>query len=284
MRRLLLLLFVLAVVVVLYHTVRNRGDREIAARPPLVSEPLALLIVEAQAHLPAPLRITGRGEKTVLTVPGVIELTNREREARGLRPLEEHALLEQAAAAKLADMFDREYFAHVSPLGVSPSDVVHQAGYLFLSSGENLAMGNFGDDARLVQGWMESPGHRANILKHGFWEIGVAVGEGMFEGAEIWLAVQVFGTPEARCVRPDEELELEVEELSAVIFELQVRLSELELQLPARASAETAPQLLEEHREMVRETNEEMLSLRDLTDEYNAQVEEYNECVRSFIE
>jgi uncharacterized protein YkwD len=92
-------------------------------------------------------------------------------------------------------MFENQYFAHESPTGEKVSDLAKKFGYDFLLIGENLAMGNFSSDEDLVLAWMESPGHRENILNEKYQEIGVAVKKGIFEGKEVWIAVQHFGLP-----------------------------------------------------------------------------------------
>jgi len=68
--------------------------------------------------------------------------------------------------------------------------------------GENLAEGNFSDAKDLVDAWMASPGHRANILKADFKEIGIAVLEGEYQGNKAWMSVQEFGRPASDCPLP----------------------------------------------------------------------------------
>src|SRR6185369_15716694 len=117
----------------------------------------------------------------------------------GLPALKENALLDKAAKKKLDDMFAQQYFEHINPQGKGPSDLAKSVGYDYIAIGENLALGNFKNDAELVQAWMDSPGHRANILNKQYTEIGVAVGQGTYEGKKTWLAVQEFGRPTSSC-------------------------------------------------------------------------------------
>lgn len=96
-------------------------------------------------------------------------------------------------------MFNRQYFGHVNPDGLGPAGFVDGVGYAYLRVGENLALGGFAGDADLVQAWVDSPEHKANIFSTGFTELGVAAGPGTFEGQPAWLAVQTFGLPLSAC-------------------------------------------------------------------------------------
>ena len=92
-------------------------------------------------------------------------------------------------------MFAEQYFAHESPLG---NDMVALAGtynYPYRTIGENLAIGNYLSSQQMVTSWMNSSGHRANILNTSYTEIGVAVVRGTFEGREVWIGVQIYGKP-----------------------------------------------------------------------------------------
>src|ERR1035437_2204880 len=142
-----------------------------------------------------------------LSKNNVILLTNKNRKENGDLPaLKESSKLDGSAEKKLQDMFTNQYFEHVSPTGVSISDLGKQAGYEYILIGENLALGNFKDDAALLDAWMASVGHRANILNKHYTEIGVAVGKGKFEGRDTWMAVQHFGEPMSICPTVDQVL------------------------------------------------------------------------------
>ncbi|MBN1263500.1 MAG: hypothetical protein JW991_04045 [Candidatus Pacebacteria bacterium] len=124
----------------------------------------------------------------------LIELTNRERATRGLAPLENNSLLNEAARRKAGDMFSLDYWAHFSPTGRSPWAFFKETGYHYLFAGENLAR-DFNDSESVVAAWMESPSHRDNILGQDYEEIGIAVVDGQLEGLETTLIVQLFGSP-----------------------------------------------------------------------------------------
>lgn len=150
-------------------------------------------------NAPPPLKKSTPGQAGQLTVAGVLSETNQHRAQQNLPDLTNNLSLNAAASAKLQDMFDHQYFDHVGPDGRGPSDWVEDADYNYISVGENLALGNFSSDQELVQAWMDSPGHRDNILETNFTEIGLAVGQGAFEGQSTWLAVQTFAKPVSAC-------------------------------------------------------------------------------------
>ncbi|MEK7583160.1 MAG: CAP domain-containing protein [Patescibacteria group bacterium] len=103
-------------------------------------------------------------------------------------------LLTKAAQLKANDMATKSYFAHTSPAGVTPWYWLDQVGYRYSSAGENLAV-DFIDSSDVHQAWMNSPGHRANILNAGYTEIGIATATGIYKGHETVFAVQFFGKP-----------------------------------------------------------------------------------------
>jgi uncharacterized protein YkwD len=104
----------------------------------------------------------------------VVDEMNRLRATFGLAPLRINSRLEAAADDRVIDMFGKHYFGHVSPDGIQPWSWVEQRGYDYREFGENLAVGYTSADS-VVDGWMHSPGHRANVLNRNFEEVGVAV-------------------------------------------------------------------------------------------------------------
>ncbi len=123
----------------------------------------------------------------------VIKLTNDQRLANGLQPVKMDPELNVAAAAKAADMFARDYWAHVSPIGTQPWYFITSAGYSYRYAGENLAR-DFSSPQSVVQAWMDSPSHRDNLLNSKYQDIGLAVVDGKLDGRETTLVVQMFGT------------------------------------------------------------------------------------------
>ena len=102
----------------------------------------------------------------------VIDLINEIRIKNGLSPLTENTALSRCAKAKSQDMHDKRYFSHQSPTYGSPFDMMKQFGITYRTAGENIAMGQSTPQA-VVNAWMNSEGHRANILNASFTQIGM---------------------------------------------------------------------------------------------------------------
>lgn len=114
----------------------------------------------------------------------VFVLVNRERVALGRRPLAYNSELARAAQAHATDMLQQNYFDHASLDGRSFADRVDETSYTGFATGENIARGQRTPN-EVMDGWMNSQGHRQNILSEGSSEIGVGHSGG------VW--VQVFG-------------------------------------------------------------------------------------------
>lgn len=124
----------------------------------------------------------------------LVQLTNQDRAQNNLNTLSVNSKLITAASMKANDMSTYGYFAHVSPQGVTPWHWFKKAGYTFLHAGENLAV-NFSSSRDVEVAWMNSPGHRANILSSNFKEIGIATSNGIYNGNPTIFVVQLFGAP-----------------------------------------------------------------------------------------
>ncbi len=134
------------------------------------------------------------GLATDITVQRLYELTNRQRVEHGLSALDYNSELAQAAQKKAEDMFAKNYWAHYSPTGGTPWEFIVGAGYKYEFAGENLAHGFMFSD-QVVEAWMQSDSHRANLLKSEYEEIGFAVVNGTLQGEPTTLVVQMFGRP-----------------------------------------------------------------------------------------
>jgi uncharacterized protein YkwD len=113
----------------------------------------------------------------------VLCLHNRERSARGLPPLREHVKLRQAAEGHSASMVEQGFFSHDSPGGADMADRILRTGYARdqgWSLGENIAWGTgeLATAGEIHRAWMRSPGHKANILRRQFREIGIGISIG----------------------------------------------------------------------------------------------------------
>ena len=110
----------------------------------------------------------------------VVRLVNVERTKRGLSPLSHNWQLSRVARYKSLDMKQNGYFSHTSPTYGSPFQMMKSFGITYRTAGENIAKGQT-TPAAVVSGWMNSSGHRANILNSSFTEIGVGyVAEGNY--------------------------------------------------------------------------------------------------------
>lgn len=132
------------------------------------------------------------GFATAISQSELIRLTNQTRVANGVGVLKENALLDQSAKLKAQNMFQEDYWAHYSPSGKSPWYWFDQAGYVYTLAGENLAR-DFDTSQGVIDGWMNSPTHRANMLAPGYRDIGMAVVNGVLQGHQTTLVVQHFG-------------------------------------------------------------------------------------------
>lgn len=216
----------------------------------------------------------------LLNASVVIDLTNQERQKEGLPILIENRLLNEAAKAKTLDMFKNGYFEHVSPSGVGPSDVVTKVGYDYVYVGENLALGIFKDEADLVKAWMDSPGHRENILGKQFREIGVYVAKDNYKGEEVWIAVQEFGTSSSVCHKPEQEEKTDLENAYGVLSEFGNKMQTLESSINKMSKKDpNYKSVAESYNSLVDEYNNKIKEYRDKMSQYNLEVNTYNSCI-----
>lgn len=140
----------------------------------------ALIVpVESKTSVPLPFRVTQARERPELE-SRLLEMVNAERMQRGLKPLQPDPELTRVARAHSRDMFARSYFSHVSPDRDDPFDRMREAKVRYLVAGENLALARTLPAAH--RGLMESPGHRANILRPQFGRVGIGVLDGGVHG------------------------------------------------------------------------------------------------------
>ncbi|MFE4861418.1 sigma-70 family RNA polymerase sigma factor [Streptomyces sp. NPDC056670] len=126
---------------------------------------------------------------TPAAVQQVLDLVNSERSKAGCSALTSNAKLYDAALKHSENMAAQNFFDHTDPSGAGPGERITAAGYQWSTYGENIARGQ-ADAAAVMDSWMHSPGHRANILNCAFKEIGIGVHYG--SGGPWWT--QDFGT------------------------------------------------------------------------------------------
>jgi uncharacterized protein YkwD len=206
---------------------------------------------------PSPLNIGGESNDVVLFQSKIISETNLQRmQNANLPALKENSKLNTAAAAKANDMLLNQYFEHISPTGVDPGKLVQNYGYEYIVAGENLILGNFLSEKEVVQDWMDSPGHRANILNNRYTEIGVAIIKGTYKGETVWVGVQEFGLPLATCEQPDKNLKDQIE------------LKKTQLDILTTQ--------IDERKKLIEDTNPNSPAYSQMIDDYNQTVAQYN--------
>ena len=152
-------------------------------RPVLV---VALLFVAVAAVAAEP--------SNEITAANVLRLMNEYRAEEGLLPLNEDVLLDLAAGDRMRHMEEESFWSHESPNGLSPFHWLSQRDYRYRTAGENLATG-FETANVLVQSWMESRGHRANILSPNYEDCGIAIIDGSTLGRSTGKSIVVmFGS------------------------------------------------------------------------------------------
>lgn len=141
-------------------------------------------VTEAPVSTQAPTEAPTEPQQTQALNPyelEVVRLINEIRAQYGLEQLAVNTELSRVARIKSQEMHDRGYFSHTSPTYGSPFEMMKQFGIRYRTAGENIAMGYRSPQA-VVNGWMNSPGHRANILNGSFKEIGM----GYVESGSYW--------------------------------------------------------------------------------------------------
>lgn len=213
----------------------------------------------------------------VLSAAGIIKYTNIERTKRGLKPLTVQNKLSISANSKTDDLFDQQYFEHVSPSGLSVADLAKDAGYEFEIIAENLALGNFGSNQKLVAAWMNSPTHRANILNPKFTEIGVAAANGIYKGDGQWIFVQHFGKPIPKCDKADMTLKTKIDTEKIALETEERELQEIAAAIESNPHRED--EYLDQYNTRVASYNNRLSALKELVTLYNKQVGQYNACL-----
>lgn len=235
-------------------------------------------------NLPGGLIYNLGSKNSFLTVAGVLNNTNIERKNNNIQSLVGNNLLDQIAIERMNDMFQKNYFEHVSPSGDSASTVADEVGYEYISIGENIALGNFEDDKILVQAWMDSPGHRANILNDRYTEIGIAVGKGVYDGKSTWIAVQIFARPLSLCPPVNKQLKMDIDLIIDTIDSLEKEVETLaqELrELESQGKYKEYNRKVSEYNAIVKQINSNSDKVKLLISEYNIEVKRFNSCVES---
>lgn len=227
-----------------------------------------------------------KGEKIPDKSDGSLILlyTNKERATESLKSLVANDALDYIASERVDDLFSNQYFEHNSPDGKTVSNLAENGVYDYLIIGENLALGTFDGDKGIVTAWMESPGHRANILNKQFIELGVAVKEGIFNGEKATIAVQVFALPLSNCPRPSQDTKLLIDDTATAIKKMQIEALAMYDNLTTIKNYPDIDrsyynQKIKEYNYFALKVNEAVSALKIITDSYNVDVNRYNSCI-----
>ncbi len=134
------------------------------------------------------------GYASNINITDLLKYTNKKREENGASNLRLNDKLSAAAQKKAKDMFEDGYWAHVAPDGTEPWDFIVGENYEYTYAGENLAK-NFSTSKEVVEAWFKSPSHKSNLIGVNYEEVGFAVVNGVMNGYETTLVVQMFGKP-----------------------------------------------------------------------------------------
>jgi uncharacterized protein YkwD len=162
---------------------------------------LGLMTIQVISHLHTAVTTQSHSSEvlayaTNVSVGDLLTATNQSRAANGLGPLNLNGKLNSGAQAKANDMIAKNYWSHTAPDGTQPWTFFTNAGYQYAKAGENLAYG-FDTSAQIEDAWMNSSGHRANVLGD-FTEIGFGIANGdNYQGGENTVIVAFYARPSA---------------------------------------------------------------------------------------
>jgi uncharacterized protein YkwD len=159
---------------------------------------LGLMTIQVISHIQT--TSAGRGQvlayATNVSIGDLLAATNSSRAANGLGPLTLDSKLNSSAQAKANDMIAQNYWAHNAPDGTQPWSFFIAAGYNYAKAGENLAYG-FDTSAQIEDAWMNSTGHRVNVLGD-YADVGFGIANGSgYQGSENTVVVAHYGKKQA---------------------------------------------------------------------------------------
>ena len=225
--------------------------------------------------------LSGKSTTRVLQSKIILTATNLQRLNNGVKSLQWNDTLKNSAESKAQDILNKQYFEHISPEGVGPAQLAAQVGYKYVVIGENLALGNFETESALVDAWMNSPGHRENILNPKFTEIGIAAKRGTYEGKTVWVAVQEFGTPLSSCPQVSSALkdQIDTNKSQLQIMETDLKVKEAAINEPGISNQEKRDRI-EDYNNLVNVYNNLIDRTKNLVNQYNAEVGQLNQCIQ----
>lgn len=150
------------------------------------------IILSLIIHLSDTKVVQAKEGEVLMSESEIVEVINNERLKNNLPKYKINDSLEKSADIKADDMLIKNYWSHYSPDGQAPWSIIQNVGYSYKLAGENLAEG-YTSPEEVVQAWMDSPAHKANLLNNNFNEIGISVKTGKLLGEPTTLVVTHFG-------------------------------------------------------------------------------------------
>jgi uncharacterized protein YkwD len=219
-----------------------------------------------------------------LNIRQIISLTNTERKNNdsNLVNLNENSVLKNIAAIRVKDMFTLQYFEHNSPKGDNASKEAIENNYNYITIGENIALGNFDGSKGLVTAWMNSPGHRANILNKNYTEIGVYEMQGTYKGQSVWIAAQIFGKPIKGCISPSDVLKDKIAKYKVSADSMMSNIKNIDEELKTSISDnQIYNSKVAERNTLAGLYNSLASEIKISVVEFNSQVSAYNVCIKT---
>jgi uncharacterized protein YkwD len=233
----------------------------------------------------------------------LIRLTNEARRSNGVLPLKENSQLARIAEERGRDMLRKQYFGHVAPDGESSPDVARKVGYRYKCLSENIASGHFPTNQKLIDGWMQSPGHRKNLLSTDVDEIGIAVVGGILKGEDTWVAVQIFGlpapdgeqgaVPATSCTVPSPGLAQAIESGKREVEDLERQLASMKTEMeleklilerkgaPSKEESDAFNARVGQFNGLAEKSNDKKAAVQGMINDYNGSVQRYNACLEA---
>jgi uncharacterized protein YkwD len=215
----------------------------------------------------------------------ILAIINYERNISGIRSLSFDNELNISAQKKAEDMLGRRYFSHETPGKGDITYFIDYAGYDFIKVSENLAQGDFRTSGEVVTAWMNSSGHRQNILDTAVIDTGIGIVYGTYQGFETFFVVQHFGRPRGSCPIVDKRLEGEIKastltgkNLSTEIKDLQKQVDDILTSNPSSSDRQKAKELSVKVANLIETYNMLVDDITKNTNLYNTQVKAFNEC------
>ena len=260
-------------------------NKPIIAKP-IVTSPTPLLVEKSVPQSQSSSTIissTDTGNPSidgVLNQKRILEIVNIERTKENLSALAFNTRLSAIAEGKAVDMINKQYFAHVSPDGTDVAKLAEIYGYKYVYLGENLAMGDFVSSSDVMNGWMNSPGHRANILNKNYSEVGISAIQGNYQGRVVWYAVQEFGRPLSSCPAPNPSLEAKIATEEGTMSTSEQIISTLRAEIDQSNPSESSYNAKVEHYNMlIDEYNSLVATTKADITSYNDSVSAFNICI-----